>query len=329
MHRSLWCLACLLILATPALSAGNSESGIASHADVRKLHFPDKSIGALMLLRHNTGDNSWSTYTNSGRQIGSAQGTLTLTVPPGSELMLDANRRVFENPILLKQVSPYGIDVLRLSFISLDDREDHMLERAIDYVDNLKGLRALCFDRSEVNDAAILKLKSLPHLVCMNFFLSSINGTCFKSFTKFPELYQLDVPLCSIDQASMDGLAQIPKLKNLDLGRTHMTVVGAKSLAKLTNLARLNVGSNAKFDDACMVYLKPLTKLKFLDLRSTNITFEGLKSIRGIKLQTLYLPKPLRKNMPEITKMFPSTSVSVDTYNPPSKEDKTIYAPLR
>jgi len=31
-----------------------------------------------------------------------------------------------------------------------------MLERAIGYVENLKSLRVLCFDRSEVNDAAIL-----------------------------------------------------------------------------------------------------------------------------------------------------------------------------
>jgi hypothetical protein len=328
-RRSLLSFGCSLILATPALCAGNSESGIASQAEVRKLHFPDKSIGALMLLAHNKGDGSWLTYTNSGKQIGSAQGTITLTIPPGFALVLDANRRVFENPILLKEISPYGIDVLKLSFISMDDREDNMLERAIGYVENLKSLRVLCFDRSEVNDAAILKLKNLPHLVCINLFLSSITGSCFKSFSKFPELYQVDAPFCQLDQSSIDGLAQIPKLKNLDLSRTNMTVVGAKSLAKLTNLARLNLGKNPKFDDACIAYLQPLSKLKSLDLRGTHVTIEGLKSISGIKLQKLCLPTSLRKNMLEITKMFPSTRISVDTLTPPTKDDQMMYAPLR
>jgi hypothetical protein len=58
-------------------------------------------------------------------------GTVNLTVPPQCALMLDANRRVVEDPRLLKQVS--GIDAIRLNFISMEDREDDMCDKAIAY----------------------------------------------------------------------------------------------------------------------------------------------------------------------------------------------------
>jgi hypothetical protein len=216
-----------------------------------------------------------------------------------------------------------------MSFMSMDDREDHMLERAVPFVENLKGLRGIFFDRSEINDVEVSKLKNLPQLYYLNFFLSHIDGSCFKHLSAFPELSQLDVPYCHLDQKTIADLAQIRKLRYLDLGRTDMTTVGARSLSKLTNLLHLNLAQNPKFDDECLKNVQPLTKLVWLDLRQTKVTFEGIKYLRGLKLYKLFVPASCRKNMREISAMFPSTAITVDTaYGAPTKEDKMMFGPL-
>jgi hypothetical protein len=306
-------------------------SAAAIQPDVRKLHFPDKSIGSLMLVNHREDpEHRWMIY-SQGKQVGGARGDVSLTVPPGSVLMLDVNRRVFENPDLLKEVSPNGIDILRMSFMSMDDSEDHLLENAVPRMANLKGVKALFFDRSEVQDAEMSKVKNLPHLCAINFFLSGINGACFKDLAAFPELYEVDAPFCHINQRNIAGLAQIAKLRILDLSKTHMTLEGAKSLSKLPGLVYLDLCDNPKFDDECVKCLKPLSHLKKLDLHGTMVTMEGLKSLRGIKFSSLLLPARLRKNQKELSAMFPGTGFEFagDTIRTPNKEDSTVFAPLR
>ena len=333
-------LACSFLFVMPALSAGHpdksgrpdkpdrTKGASRATAEVRKLQFPDKSVGALMLITERPGDDHWFTY-SQGIQVGSAQGNVSITVPPDHVLMMDANRRIFENPILLKEVSP-GLDVLRLSFMPMADCEDHMLERAMPFVENLKGLRALFFDRSDASDLEVSKLKSLPHLCYISFFLSRVDGSCFKTLSAFPELYQLDVPCCHIDQKNIAYLAQIRKLKYLDLDRTGMTIVGARSLSKLTTLVRLDLGQNPKLDDECVKCLQPLKKLYWLDLQSTKVTFEGIKYLRDLKLHQLVVPANCRSHMSEIKAMFPSTIIQLEMgHEKIDREDKIIYGPLK
>jgi hypothetical protein len=327
---------CSSLFATPAVSAGHPDqpanpdhpkNGLKATSEVRKFHFPDKSIGALLVVEERREDDCWYTY-RQGVQVGSAQGSVSVTVPPNNILLMDANRRVFENPILLKEVSP-GLDALKLSFMSMEDREDHMLERAMGYVENLKTIRAIIFDRSEVTDVEVSKLKNLPHLCYLNFFLTQIDGSCFKNLSAFPELYQLDVPTCHLDQRTIADLAQIRKLRYLDLGRTGMSIVGARSLSKLTTLVRLNLSQNYQFDDACIKNLQPLTKLSWLDVRQTKVTFEGIKYLRGLKFRELMVPACCRKNMREVKAMFPSAEITLEMApGTPTKEDKLIYGPL-
>jgi hypothetical protein len=343
-------LVCLLIIQIPSFGAGHPNksdhpiksdskksdpkysdqprSAVRTAPEVVKLHFPDKSLGALLLVLSLKGDDHWGPY-QSGTQVGSAKGNVTVTVPADCALMMDANRRVFENPIVLKEVSP-GLGALRMSFMSMEDREDHMVERAMPYVENLKSIRILFFDRSEVTDSEICKVKNLPHLNYINLFLSQINGACFSHLSTFPELYQLDCPCCHIEQKYIASLAQIRKLKYLDLGRTDMNIVGARSLAKLTGLTRLSLSQNFRIDDECMKCLQPLKKLTWLDVRSTSVTFEGLKALSGIKLRYLFFPPRCLKHMQELKVMFPSAILAPDPGPVTlSKDDKMIYAPLK
>jgi hypothetical protein len=317
--------------AGPAYCAPNSGGGAKAHPDSRRLHFPGKSIGTLLICKTHNDDDTWQIFGyGPGEQVGGAQGDVSLTIPPGYNVVLEANRRLFENPALLKEVSPNGIDLLRLSFTSMDDREDHMLDQAVGYVDNIRGLRVLFFDRSETNDAQVSKLRNLPHLCSINFFWSSIDGSCFAGLSAFPELYEIDAPLCQLDEQKLIGLARIPKLRNLDLGRDHLTLTGAKSLAKLVNLVHLSVGDNPQFDDECVKFLQPLSHLRSLDLRGTKITLDGIKSIRGLHLQSLYLPGRLQKNSQQVKAMLPNTQISYLEPKPPrvSKDDNRIFAPL-
>jgi hypothetical protein len=322
----------LSIITAPGLCVKTSANVPKAQADTRLIHCPDKSIGSVMVVKAHKPDDTWAVYGfGEPQQKQGAKGTVSLTVPRGYSLYLDTNRRVFENPLLLEEVSPDGIDILKLSFTSMDDREDHMLEQALEHVNHLTGLRVLCLDRSEVTDKQISKLGKLPHLCCINFFLSSINGSCFKDLSAFPELYEIDVPFCQIDQSNIASLAGIRQLRNLDLRHSDTSLKGARALQKLTGLVRLNLGENLKVDDECANFLRPLVHLKQLDLRGTGITMAGVKPLGGLKLEYLWLPARLQTNLKELTMMFPNAKIYFEgsRYAPPTRDDKKIFAPLR
>jgi hypothetical protein len=320
-----------LLLTTPGFCVKKSTTSVNDHADTRSLHFPAKSIGALSVVKAHRPDDSWFAYGfDEGQQIRGAQGTVSLTIPPGYSLLVDANRRVFENPSLLDEVSPDGIDVLRLSFTSMDDSEDGMLEQALKHVHKLTGLRALYLDRSEVTDMQLTKLKPLPHLGCINFFLSWINGSCFEYLKAFPELYEIDAPCCQIEQSNIKSLVVIRKLKNLDLRRSNITLEGARAIQKITGLVKLDLADNPKFNDDCVKLLCPLVHLKQLDLRNTEVTIAGVKSMASLKLESLALPARLQPRLKELKLLFPNTKISFagSQNSPLTRTDKMMFGPL-
>jgi hypothetical protein len=297
-------------------------------SEVRKLHFPKQSIGSLILMETYLNPSRWPSNTR-GKVLCGACGDITVTVPGDKLLALDAsNRKIYENPHLLEEISPNGIDALRLSFISMDDQEDDMLARALGCVHHLQGLRALYVDRSEATDKGLAKLKNMPHLACINCFLTGVTGACFKDL---PQLSAIDVTCCNIDPKNLVYLAQMPNLRILNVAQTHLDKIGSHYLAKCAGLVELYVGNNAQFDDGCLQDLVPLRKLQSLGLSGTGITLNGLKILRGRNFKELTLPSSMRTNKTQLESMFPGAQVMFggNGQGKLSKDDATILAPLR
>ena len=319
-------------LARETSDNNESKSLLASKAEQRTINFPKKaSIGALFLIRQYHPDpDCWCVNAWNEHQVGGAKGTVTLTVPPKTFLGMEANRRVFENPELLNQVSPEGIDALKLSFISLADSEDQLFDNAVEHVNHLTGLKMLAVDRSEATDTGLSKLKGLSKLHTICCFLSSVNGSCFKDLAKLPALCELSVAWCKIDLKNLDYLPSFPKLRVLDISKIHMNEASSIPIGKCSELIDLNVSGNHNFDDKCLRHLTGLKKLQYLDIGDTPVTISGLEGLRGIKLKILKAPYGLSKQLKELQKLFPGAAISYGEApgRKASKSDQEDFAPL-
>jgi hypothetical protein len=249
-------------------------------------------------------------------------------VPAGQRVIFEANRRVFENPAYLDQISPVGIDGLKLGMISLADREDDMCDAALAHVVHFQGLTEINLDRSEATDAGLAKLKDVPSLVVISCFLSSIDGRCFKELSTLPALRGLWTPYCQLKPENLRYLGQFPKLQLLNLDWTHLDAAGARHLSNCIRLEDLSVRGNIRFADSCLVYIQPLKKLKRLDLRGTSVSIAGVRKLKGIEFKSLYLPAAMQENLAEVKRIFPKVSVFLEEERTVDKENKMLYAPL-
>ncbi len=314
-------------------SAENKEknkSGKNALIETRTLVFPKKSIGALNLVHKRAQDIRGVWASNAlAKPLGNAAGLIKVSVPPGSAIELEPNRRVFDNPALLKEIPHSGVDILRLTFYGMEEGEEKICDRALVYVSGMPNLKALTLDRSDVTDDGLAKLKNLPRLAAINCFFTAINGSCFKKLASLPALTTLGLRNCKIDQKNLIDLSKIAKLKNLSLDNTRLDQSGAKGLGLCTDLVSLSVHGNRHFDDQCIKYLNSLKKLEFLDLRDTAVTVKGISALHGIKLKFMTIPSSWADKKNELQAMFPGTTITSRSTGKIGADEKVIFAPLR
>jgi hypothetical protein len=321
--------------AAPSDSSGDSVTvGTAKHLTLtrRTLRFPDKqSLGAVFVGTLRPDLDMRGTKV----QVAGARGIVTVTMQPGQDVFLEANRRIFQNPELIDQISPEGLDYISMGFTAMDDREEGACDRALQHIDHLTYLKGVEVDRSDADDSGLANVKGLKHLKCISCFQSCVNGEFFKVLPALPDFVGLNCSFCMIKPSNYKYLARVPKLSYLNVSRTGLDVSGMVELSKCTKLKTFRAQKNPKFDDNCVRYLLPLTELEWLDLRDTKVTMSGLRSLRSLQKLTRIMP-PERLNSPEnvaeLGRIFPKKTPV--TYFAPggghmSSETERIFAPLR
>jgi hypothetical protein len=321
-----YCLLLLVVLTCCHSAAYSKASDVKIRAATKRtLHFPK----AVALGVINLGNETLAFGPPvQNHAVAGAMGDVTISVPAGQRVIFEANRRVFENPKYLDQISPAGIDGLKLGMISLADREDDMCDAALGHVVHFQGLTEVNVDRSEATDAGLAKLKDVPSLVVISCFLSSIDGRCFKELSTLPALRGLWASYCQLKAENLRYLGQFPKLQLLNLDWTHLDAVGARYLANCRQLEDLSVKGNVRFNDSCLVYIQSLKNLKRLDLRGTSVSIAGVRKLKGIALNSLYLPAAMQENLADARRIFPNVSIYLEEKKTVDKEEKTLYAPL-
>ncbi len=312
--------------AVPSVTPSPLKTG---KPDVRTFHFPAKSIGILLLMTHPQSQLYRWHNRSSGQQVAGAAGDVKITVPAEHVLQLDTNRRVFENPELLDALPATGIEMLKLNFISLDDKEDGMCDRALGHISHMTGLKLLNVDRSEATDAGLSKVKTLPHLEAITCFMSSIDGSCFKDLAALPELSCLSAPKCSIASKNLVYLAKFPRLIVLELDRTHLDLTGAQSIGKCLGLRELTLRGNQTFDDQCLRCLVPLKKLENLDVAETAVTAKGFECFRGAKIKRINVSASLLPYKRLLETILPDTHFDFQARGQLKEDEKVLYSPLR
>jgi hypothetical protein len=77
-----------------------------------------------------------------------------------------------------------------------------------------------------------------------------------------------------------------------------------------------------------LVYIQSLKNLKRLDLRGTSVSIAGVRKLKGIALNSLYLPAAMQENLADARRIFPNVSIYLEEKKTVDKEEKTLYAPL-
>jgi hypothetical protein len=308
------------------LYCSSLHSPTAAKVDQRHFSFPTAySIGSLQLM----GNENVSTE-SVGRSIGSAQGSVSVVVPPGSTVLLELNPRCMEHPELFKNVQTAGINRLKLAYLSMDDNDHSTCDKALQSLPQFKDLISLNVERSDTTDKGLSGFKSLSSVKYMTAFGAAIDGSIFKEAQKLKNLERFNLLFNPLKGENLKYLGALPNLKQLMLSQDYLSDDDMKYFPKCPQLRRLDLQGNSKLTDSSLPALRQQTALEYLDIRATKISFEGLLTLRNLKLTQLILT--IRRYRPneveEMKKAFPKAILDYRGTNLP-KDDQILFSPLK
>lgn len=291
------------------------------------VRFPeDVSLGRLIvILAHGNGSIP------SGTKIGGGRGISTVKVPAGYWLAFEPNHVVFETPSSLNKVSPEGIDCLRISFTSLDDKEDGMCDKTLTYVSRFKGLKSMILTRSDVTDEGLLNLKNLPLLEHIEFVGAPVKGSSFSALSTLSHLLSFNCSQCQIEEKYFTLLPQFKSLQALHINRCRLTKAEFQNVLQCTKLVHLAIANNSIVDDELIKSLAALKNLRILDVRYTKVTPAGLMSLKGrIPLKYLYLTDHGNSELdgPRLEKCFPGLQIFWAKRGKLDEDTQVLLSPL-
>ncbi|HEY9760427.1 MAG TPA: hypothetical protein V6C97_35035 [Oculatellaceae cyanobacterium] len=291
------------------------------------VHFPeDVSLGRLIvILARGNG------AIPSGTKVGGGRGTSTVKVPAGYWLAFEPNHVVFETPSSLNKVSPEGIDCLRISFTSLDDKEDGMCDKTLTYVSRFKGLKSMILTRSDVTDEGLLNLKNLPLLEHIEFVGAPVKGTSFSALSTLSHLYSFNCSQCQIEEKYFALLPQFKLLHVLLVNRCRLTKAEFQNILQCTKLTHLAIANNSIVDDDLIKSLAVLKSLRILDVRGTKATPAGIMTLKGrIPLKYLYLTDHGNSELdsPRLEKCFPGLQIFWAKRGKLDEDTQVLLSPL-
>jgi hypothetical protein len=284
-----------------------------------------------------------------------ASGKQTIEVSFNQYVCFEPNRRLFDNPKLLGQIDP-GIDALFIQCSSVDDSDAGRADRALQYVNLLKGLKELYVDRSDTSDTAILAMPIVSSLHLFSAFLVPLDGSCLKRLAQQPNIRCLMLWDTKMDPANYKYLPDFHKLLYLNLDDDWIGHQALSYVGKCTTLKELSLRWNRKIVDddlACLSSLKNLealdlyatkitdkaipllrriTHLRELKLGETDVTAEGIEALRPLHLKRLTLPNhnysaAQRKKVEQISDEV-VWARPPDHAQPLDKDTEKIFAPI-
>ena len=260
-----------------------------SAVDRRILNFPKQySIGTLYLIPSEIFPDI-----GAAKLVSAACGKVSVTVPKHQWLMLETNRKGYDNPVHLAAIGTSGPDVIQLTCLSLDESEGGNAEKFFLNINHVKGVKGLLIDHSDATDKAIEQMTVQPDLIILSANLCTINGDCFKGFNKFPNLKKLHLMYTQLAPENLKYLPLAGNLSTLNIRYAQITDDGLKSIAHCPHLTELFVTGNKQITDAGLKHLLDLKHLTNLDVSGTKVTSNGLKTLAPLKLTKLTVSKDM------------------------------------
>jgi len=314
-------LAFVLVGISPAPAAASDKTT----AGTRTIHFPDQSLGGLLLVRPHTDFDL-----DGAPRLGIAKGTVTLKVPANRQLMLDLNRNIVQNPALLENLRLNGVERLKVNINGLDQVE-HVADRVLQHVSPSICITCLDVHLSDATDDGLKRAAKIVSLTDLNASHCEISGSSLPALAALPGLERLSLSFCPLQSKNLGAFAGFKKLKTVDLQVTDIDDAGIKSLCTCTSIEKLILEGNRKISDKSIPYLLELKHLKSLNLKGTTISISGVSKLSVLNLKDLTLPFKYctRDDKARLHKLFAGTKLGFAERPQLNEWQKEIFAPLK
>ncbi|MDR3614186.1 MAG: hypothetical protein P4L53_11535 [Candidatus Obscuribacterales bacterium] len=303
-----------------------SSPYVAHSANLRYFSFPTEyPVGALQLM-----GNEKEGIHRFGRAIGIAQGSFSVEVPPGSTVLLELNPRCLEHPERLKNIKTAGINRLKIAYLSMDDNDHSLCDKALQTLPEFKDLISLNVERSDTTDKGLAGFKSLPSVKFLSAFGAAVEGPILKETPRLRVLERLNLQFNPLKSENFKYLSALPHLTELVISQSNLLDDDLKNLPKCSQLKRLDIGDNHKLTDKSLPAVKQQTALENLNVRGTGISFAGLLTLKDLKLTTLILSiKRYRPDeLADLKKAFPKAVLDYRG-NGIATDNQTLFSPLK
>lgn len=162
----------------------------------------------------------------------------------------------------------------------------------MEYVGEMGGLHELCLDLTKITDAGMTPVANLKHLQVLECRHTQIGDAALVPIGTLPELYRLNLDGTRVTSAGMKSLTRLSFLRVLDLTGTRIDNEGMTYVAKLPHLHTLYV-SQTTVGDAGLEKLVGMPRPNAnVIANQTRVTERGASLLRQRKISVSYEYKP-------------------------------------
>ncbi|MBL0184477.1 MAG: hypothetical protein IPP97_01945 [Candidatus Obscuribacter sp.] len=263
------------------------------------------------------------------KRLGAAKGTYRVTLPDNHRVVFEPNHRLYINPAKLAQFGPNGIEIVRITFIPMEDKENDYALNLCKNMHYLKFVQELKFNGSEIGDREVAALGPFANLSSLALSRTNVSGSVSKALGRLTTLNNIEIGETFLHPIDFAPMAALKSLRLLQLSSSNVNSDDLKNIAMLKSLLELRIdGTNV--DDRGIKYLEPLTNLRSLYLGNTKVTLKGLRVLKGRQLIRLNLPVHLdnKADRAILAQYFPGTSLVFEK-KPKKKADSDINEMFR
>jgi N-acyl-D-amino-acid deacylase len=226
--------------------------------------------------------------------------------------------------------------------VTVDLAGSSFTDAQVAHLQGLKDVATLRLASTEVGDAAITVITSLPSLRSLDLSYTLVTPKGIAQLSKLPQLETVGLAGLPVDDASLAILGAMKNLRGLNLSYTEFTDAGLKHITSLNQLESLDLTSTdlgdegmeavgtlstlrelmisyGRFTDKGLAQVANLKSLVHLELARTRATDEGLAFLRNLQhLKRLNIDytsttDKLLPNLPALEELSLDTSTITDS----------------
>ena len=203
-----------------------------------------------------------------------AQGVVR--VPAATMVRLELSYSGAEDPTPLLKLNSS-------SLISLDARSiDNFDDKTLQVISQLKNLRELRVDSTDITDHGMELLKTMGTLEDLNVGKTLITGAGIANLKGLTALRRLGIGFNKLNDESMANLEALP-VEFLNISAGGLSDNALLHISRMKSLRALDVYDNKKVTNRGMAYLAELPALESLEVHGTSVDMHAFPSFQKMK----------------------------------------------